>query len=636
MNKSVLLGVILLLVCGLLTFWSDVFPEADEGKPGDESIVKLESRDETREPEQLSLVSNRPNAVAADGFLGSESCKKCHADYHQSWHESYHRTMTQVVSLSSAPDIIRDKVVEIQGLGYEFTNSDDDFFVELNDPLRGGERAKRKLVMMTGSHSMQIFWYESDIKGTPSQLPICYLIHDQRWIPLRSAFLQPPHFQAAPGVGRWNHTCCNCHSTHPRQRPDLVNQQFDTQVADFGISCEACHGPGEAHIKFHDLENPQGLDQDPIVQPLDLPAKSRSDVCGRCHGIAILDFNVLDKDDYLTNGTSYRPGHVLDEAHFHKIVRASPEHWESDAFSRWNTSPKRLHGHFWADGHVKIAGRDYNAMIESACYERGEMSCMSCHTLHQQDQSLQADWRDDQLKPEMRGDQACLQCHQEYEALGKSHTHHAAESSGSRCMNCHMPHTTYGLQKTIRSHTISSPSVTSSIETGRPNACSLCHLDQTLAETADHLKDWYGIEVPELTDEEKSVAASVIHFLKGDASQRALQVAAMGRQEARDASLSDWMRPFLLIGMDDPYDVVRLMSHRTWKLDPTAPKLEYDFLMPQTERQSILAQELKKLGELTIEKPRATLLYDDQGKFDSKKSNQLLLNRNHREVFLEE
>ena len=88
-------------------------------------------------------------------------------------------------------------------------------------------------------------------------------------------------------------------------------------------------------------------------------------------------------------------------------------------------------------------------------------------------------WRDDQLKPEMEGSAACLQCHESIAADIPAHTHHSLESSGSDCYNCHMPHTTYGLMKAIRSHQIDVPSMEQSLKTGRPNACNLCHLDQT-------------------------------------------------------------------------------------------------------------------------------------------------------------
>ena len=70
---------------------------------------------------------------------------------------------------------------------------------------------------------------------------------------------------------------------------------------------------------------------------------------------------------------------------------------------------------------------------------------------------------------------------------------------GSRCYNCHMPHTTFGLLRAMRSHQVSSPNVRESLDYGRPNACNLCHLDETLSWTADKLHAWYQQPVPELS-----------------------------------------------------------------------------------------------------------------------------------------
>ena len=103
-----------------------------------------------------------------------------------------------------------------------------------------------------------------------------------------------------------------------------------------------------------------------------------------------------------------------------------------------------------------------------------------------------------------------------------AHTKHRAESTGSRCYNCHMPYTSYGLLRALRSHRISSPSVAASVETGRPNACNQCHLDKTLAWTADRLAEWYNISVPPLEDDDRTLPASMIWLLRGDAGQRAL------------------------------------------------------------------------------------------------------------------
>jgi hypothetical protein len=168
------------------------------------------------------------------------------------------------------------------------------------------------------------------------------------------------------------------------------------------------------------------------------------------------------------------------------------------------------------------------------------------------------EWADDQLAPRARGDEACLQCHRagpdSRRPLAANHTRHREGSAGSACYNCHMPYTTYGLLKTIRSHQISSPSVQATLDTGRPNACNLCHLDKTLAWTATYLETWYGVTPPPLGDDERSVAASLLALLKGDAGQRAIVAQSMGWPAAQQASGSGWLTPYLALTARDSYD----------------------------------------------------------------------------------
>jgi len=52
--------------------------------------------------------------------------------------------------------------------------------VTLDAPTLHGQRITRELVLMAGSHHMHVFWYESDFAHTPAQLPILYLIDQDR------------------------------------------------------------------------------------------------------------------------------------------------------------------------------------------------------------------------------------------------------------------------------------------------------------------------------------------------------------------------------------------------------------------------------------------------------------------------
>ncbi len=75
--------------------------------------------------------------------------------------------------------------------------------------------------------------------------------------------------------------------------------------------------------------------------------------------------------------------------------------------------------------------------------------------MHQEEDDPRAPvaWADDQLGASMRGNEACVQCHAMEPEQVVAHTHHELGSSGSECMNCHMPYTTYGLLKACRQYT---------------------------------------------------------------------------------------------------------------------------------------------------------------------------------------
>ena len=154
----------------------------------------------------------------------------------------------------------------------------------------------------------------------------------------------------------------------------------------------------------------------------------------------------------------------------------------------------------------------------------------------------------------MNGNEACLQCHSTLRQTLTTHTRHQVESSGSSCYNCHMPYTSYGLLRAQRSHEISSPTVAATLETGRPNACNLCHLDKTLEWTSQYLEEWYGTPRPPLDQDQQGIAASVLWSLSGDAGNRALTAWSMGWSPAQEASGTSWMLPYLALGLDDPYD----------------------------------------------------------------------------------
>jgi len=236
----------------------------------------------------------------------------------------------------------------------------------------------------------------------------------------------------------------------------------------------------------------------------------------------------------------------------------------------------------------------------------------------------------------MESNLACLQCHQTFEKNLEQHTHHLANSSGSLCYNCHMPYTTYGLLKALRSHQISNPGVQASLQTGRPNSCNLCHLDKTLDWTAQNLSAWYKISPPDLPAEDKSVAASILWALKGDAGQRALIAWHMGWQPARETSGDSWLAPYLATLIQDPYAAVRYIASRSLKRLPAYESFSYDYIAAPDElhRAGTRALELWKNSA----KPSANtaLLLEKDGHLEEGAMEALLKSRNNRAVDLHE
>ena len=562
------------------------------------------------------FASLRPTPNPTGPYIGSDSCLECHQENHRSWSASYHSSMTQLATKESLLANFDDRVVQFAARAPAPTTNAIDNMNQLLSK-QGGSRdlwtyhfiekmgmawvkfyshpslsmypntqdgQEFPILLTTGSHHMQAYWFPSARGRTMGMVPLMYLIDDQRWIPQSSALLRPPPASHAIEFGTWNEACVRCHTTGAsiNFKSSGMIPEFDTEVAELGIACESCHGPARSHVEYrHANPTAPATSADPIVQPARLSHQRSSQVCGGCH-------SVNDMPDHPNNWQPFAPGTDLESSR-HVFGRdGKTRSWLET--HRNASTPEQLESQldswFWKDGMVRVSGREYNGLRDSKCFTTGEMSCLSCHRMHKpaDDPRDLKTWANDQLKPAMQGDQACLQCHEAKTFAAVAHTHHPAESHGSRCQNCHMPHTTYGLLKNIRSHTITSPTVTETTATGRPNACNLCHLDKSLGWTANHLHDWYGTEKTTLSADQKNISAGVIHALSGDAGQRALMAWHFGWKPAQEASGDEWIAPYLSILMDDSYDAVRYLAGKSLKTLPGYQAAPYDFLNTEEVR----------------------------------------------------
>ena len=580
---------------------------------------------------------NRPVQERSDGYVQSRACKACHPSEYASWHKSFHRTMTQLARPENMLDT--SESIEIEGpYGdlYRIERQDDELWgVHIPDPHHPQKHERHHIALLTGSHHMQIPWLETGEHRRLIMFPYAFLTREQRWAPYHALFLDgnlkpPPKDRFGVGTGRWNQTCLQCHTTQGRSRTDAQGR-MDTRVAEMGIACETCHGAGEEHVALNRsptrrYEHHFGeTTDDTIVNPVRLAHKRGSEVCGQCHSI-FEPRDALDRPLINWLGHSYRPGDRLEDS---RIL---------ETYRRDKTGKVDYSGQFWPDKMIRITGREYTAFQGNPCFKAGALSCMSCHQLHAPtDGSRDLDeWRNDLLKFGMRGNLACTQCHEEYAEDLTRHTHHPPDSSGSNCMNCHMPHTTYGVLSAIRSHQIDEPSVQSTIETGRPNACNLCHLDQTLDWTARHLEQWYEIPRPQLSKRHQEVAGGPLWLLTGDAGQRALAAWSAGWAAAREASGSEWMTPYLATLLEDPYYAVRVVSWRSLQDLAAADGLAYHYVAPPAQRKDTQRQVLERWAQQKRKSvPHGSqLLLRPDGSLDRQRFDSLLQDRDDRLIYL--
>jgi hypothetical protein len=184
--------------------------------------------------------------------------------------------------------------------------------------------------------------------------------------------------------------CMECHATVFEQiLPDRI---VKTDKALLGVTCEACHGPGEAHVRHHQA-NPEATEAAHVTRVGALSREQQVEACGYCHAGA-------QPDSRRQPPFSFRPGDRLADFFDLKPVDT-------------NRTPE-------------VHGNQLGLLQLSACYrESADLTCTSCHAPHS----------DGPVTP---GDYAarCLACHADQPPHAGVETREALMTG---CVDCHMP-----------------------------------------------------------------------------------------------------------------------------------------------------------------------------------------------------
>jgi hypothetical protein len=591
--------------------------------------------------------TNRPVQTLAADYVSSDSCRSCHPGNYASWHASFHRTMTQVARPENFAPRMDGVELSRDGVDYRIERHGDAFAVRSkpHDAPATAFSAPRDIVLLTGSHNLQVYWTETGTGRTLGQFPFAYLVADKTWAPMSHSFLVSPDVKQVYPEGSWNDGCITCHTTQGRSRPE-GNGRFDSRVSEFGISCEACHSGGREHIAANRSplrrlsQRWSGAPDPTIANPARMDGPTASLVCGACHSFQAFN-DASNTATFDRDGSKFRPGMKQLDARWVAQPKGTDHAEERARLLKEN--PNFFGDSFWPDGMIRVTGRELNGTMASPCFQGGKFSCLSCHEMHPDkiDGASLEVWKGEhQMKSGMAdGDQSCLQCHQKFDGRITAHTHHAAASAGSSCANCHMPHTTYGLLRALRSHTISSPSVRESVEYGRPNACNLCHLDQPLAWTAGKLEEWYGQKAPALGRDDRELSAGAQWLLKGDAGQRGLVAWSMGWTPAQQAAGREWFYPYLIFELNDPYAAVRFAAWKSLRSLPGFTDFRFDYTINDAQQKAVLNESYRKWW-FEVRSPstryRSQTILDPTGMFRQDVFDRMLDQRSKRKMILAE
>ncbi|MGF1467356.1 MAG: ammonia-forming cytochrome c nitrite reductase subunit c552 [Sandaracinaceae bacterium] len=504
-----------------------------------------------------------PERRAGEGFATSDACRSCHPGAYAAWKRTYHRTMTQVATPEAVLAPFDGRVLRERGRAFAVLRREHRFYLGELEPEAATSRRldedafarltrPRRVVMVTGSHRMQAYWVEG-ADGLLEQVPFVYLVEEGRWLANSDSFLQPPDAPDAP-LWRytWSDTCVSCHATGGPWDASAASADRtpEAAVGELGIACEACHGPGEEHVARHRspterlLARAVGVSDPTIVNPRRLPGERSASVCGRCH--VIHPAGEGERLDAFVPGD--RLDAYLDLAGLLAAVDAARELGDLRSVDE---EVRDDVGGFWRDGTVRIAGREYLGLMRSPCAADGGLACTSCHRMHGGDPEKQ-------LEPSRSSDETCAACHGAIARAPEAHSGHRAV----RCIDCHMPYTSFGLLSAARSHRVGSPTASGAAARARPNACSLCHLDRPLGWVADVLSERHGTPPPELPERHRELPAGVAWMLGGDAVQRALVAWHAGWAPARAAYRDGSLVPALRTLLEDRYPAVRQLAWR--------------------------------------------------------------------------
>ena len=462
---------------------------------------------------------------AANSFTGSTSCRSCHEKFYQLWATSHHGLAMQPFSAELAVKLKpQTEDITVGDLRYRAVIDGEKAYVRETGP--DGVKQYPIVHAMGGKN---VYYFLTPLgKGRLQVLPVAFDVHTDGWYDTAASALR--HFAHVPEeVVHWkdreytfNSSCYGCHVSQLSTNYDLASDSYHTAWKEAGINCETCHGPAEEHIRLAESLGDAAMPDDMklIRMGKRTTVEQNNAACASCHA----------KLYPIT--ASFAPGERFFD-HFGLITLEHPD--------------------FHPDGRDLGENYTYTTWRMSPCAKSGQLDCIHCHT-------SSGRYR---FKNENHNG-ACLPCHAEIVGNSAAHSHHEAGTSGDRCIDCHMPMTRFA-RMDRSDHSMLSPTPAATVALKSPNACNICHKDES-AEWADEwVRKWYtsGYQQPIVERAELIDAARKQDWPR--LPEMLDHITGEGRDEVFAnsfirllASCQDERKwPAIITAMDDPSPLVR-------------------------------------------------------------------------------
>ncbi len=397
-----------------------------------------------------------PAGAATVSFVGSEACATCHGRETAAWRASQHAHAMAPARGQAVLGDFNGATFDRNGVVTTFTTRDGRYFVNTAGPdgtpgefevayTLGVAPLQQYLVEMPGGR-LQAFGIAWDSRPASAG--------GQRWFDLYPGQALPPgdplHWTGIQQTA--NFMCIDCHVTNLRKNHDVAANAYRSTWTEVGVGCEACHGPGAAHVGWARGGRPaavagKGLavhfpnragiawGSDPAARPrVPVPAAgeiAEVEVCARCHA---------------------RRAQLTDDVHAGQRF--------GDGFRGMLLEP----GLYRPDGQMLDEVFNHGSFLQSRMFAKG-VTCANCHEPHGQ-------------KLVAEGNAVCTQCHAPATFESRDHHFHEAAGKGGQCVSCHMPLVTYMVVDPRHDHSFRVPRPDRARTMGAPDVCLSCHADK--------------------------------------------------------------------------------------------------------------------------------------------------------------